>query len=252
MTTELDALLQSANTTEETPSEFLHATAPLLDVLAEKPTTLTAAQKFKAEKLPKQVKSATGALFNEAQERKPLKMTDYDAVVKKVEGAEITPEMFGEGASVIAPDAQVGMDYLRGHIPVDEMPTPFGFVPVAVDPLKKADFMARARVVDDPTSVLDSLRSHTLGVEEVETLEKVYPQILGQIREGVLEELPKRKLEDVGNQQKQVVKLLMGWTDTDLLSSLQASFQTQDEPVKMGEGKVKTQDPTPGQRMENR
>lgn len=96
-------------------------------------------------------------------------------------------------------------------------------------------WMRRADVVDDPLTVLDSLRRGTISREEVETLRAVYPALHARIVEEAT-----RQIMDAGAplsyQDRIRIGILLGITsdpslDPETLATLQATYQqTSEQP----------------------
>jgi len=96
-------------------------------------------------------------------------------------------------------------------------------------------WMRRADVVDDPLTVLDSLRRGTISREEVETLRTVYPALHARIVEEAT-----RQIMDAGAplsyQDRIRIGILLGITsdpslDPETLATLQATYQqTTEQP----------------------
>jgi hypothetical protein len=96
-------------------------------------------------------------------------------------------------------------------------------------------WMRRADVVDDPLTVLDSLRRGTISREEVETLRAVYPALHARIVEEAT-----RQIMDAGAplsyQDRIRIGILLGITsdpslDPETLATLQATYQqTTEQP----------------------
>jgi hypothetical protein len=105
---------------------------------------------------------------------------------------------------------------------------------VAPPPSEMAAFMRTAQAVDDPTSVLDSLKRGDITTEEVEALKTVYPQMYAKVQEQVMAQLSELR-EPLPYGKALALGTLLGVPAhpslaPDFIKATQATFAPQPQP----------------------
>lgn len=92
-----------------------------------------------------------------------------------------------ETAAAMASTANLGINYLRSHLPPEALPTPWdpGRIQEVSD-LAAWDWLARAQAVREPLSVLDGLAQGLPMDVELDAIRSVYPDIYQQLRDQAL------------------------------------------------------------------
>ncbi len=134
------------------------------------------------------------------ERRRASSQPDYATTVERVASAASDPhgaahaigQSLGDLGShapnvsaALASKATTATTYLASHIPpghVDPSSLQPQFKKARVSDTDKAMFLRRARAVDDPTSVVKSLRTGRVTHEEVDALRTVYPKLYAQVQ----------------------------------------------------------------------
>lgn len=134
-----------------------------------------------------------------------------------------------ESAAAIQTTAIRGIQFLSSKMPKNESDSLF---PVAYRPsdYEISRFMKYKSTVDDPMSVLGSLKDNNVTVEQIETLNAVYPELYNAMRMQVMEKAV--SLKSPPSYQKQLALSMFLGVDVDsslsphMIQANQASFAT--------------------------
>lgn len=132
-------------------------------------------------------------------------------------------------AAVVAMRAQEMAEFLVSKAPPGMVPSPYSLAPQKHKPLysdgQMREWARYAAAVNDPVSVLDSLRRGDISTQEVEVLNKFYPKLGQQIRAQIVSEIAEKGHELARPQRLALGVLFALPTDEDLTQPFIATAQ---------------------------
>jgi len=125
---------------------------------------------------------------------------------------DIAPDIAGSMSKTTV----VATQFLRSKMPVLGQSSPFT---EAYKPSQSeiARFNRYVQTVENPLKVMDQLRRGDLTKESMETLQTVYPKLLSQMQNSIMEKMSDKTIAKMPYQQKLLVSAFLG---TDLTTSL--------------------------------
>jgi hypothetical protein len=126
--------------------------------------------------------------------------------------SDIAPSIAGS----LSNTATQATQFLRSKMPVLGQPSPFT---EAYKPSQSeiARFNRYVQTVENPLKVMDQLRRGDLTKESMETLQAVYPKLLAQMQNSIMEKMSDKTIAKMPYQQKLLVSAFLG---TDMTTSL--------------------------------
>lgn len=163
-----------------------------------------------------------------------------EALAQETSVEDLTERLAGAGdadmALSLATAATAALDYLRLHIPRRGHATATGPKESRPSALETARFRRIFGVVNRPEVVLDDLQEGDLTREQVQTLERVYPELYAFVQRAVVnqltrlrEEKPNVTLPRARDLQLQVLLQAASW-NAGLDRRLQAAFASPEAP----------------------
>lgn len=113
-------------------------------------------------------------------------------------------------ASAVAKVAQRGAAFLQSKLPTPPKADGMFGKPGIPSQEEQAKFNRYVDAVEDPAGVLKHLSSGRISSEEVEAIQAVYPDIYGQMRDHVMQELSGREGKDVPYSKRVTLGLIFG------------------------------------------